>query len=1180
KSLIELVASNSSVQRLLVHILLANKGLSLFCLYAVQLVRRMAAQALNVAGEQHQEALSFAFALIFKHMASFDGVQAGHGPKQQSVQSAMLDQYSRSFCPLTLASQDAGVHDVLDYSLAVLARRSAQIWSSPLAASKTWHPMVVRLETALSDASNTRVLYLLSLLYVASPAVAEQSRSSLIKMLASFARAQSTKPDALCAAATAVFSLIQDSRDGELEALEHVRSAKAYLSSKIVGMWLSSLSGNPSAGRVNSAELLERAARQATKSVVLEAGAADSLSRSIELAKAGLSRIGRAYSLDTAVDVTGALGHLWLRAADKRSYAADHSKHSLLARIVSADDHLRVKTCEWVERKLLEEEDIAGQSGSRVNCLAVLLRAMAASCMRETEGGRIAWDGTNASRLLSLLCLRFGACLFAATGSRAIEMAEDSDLLFIANVFIQGSEDCAAVDSLRRKLVKAKDKVALGVRATLLRSMVLRFASFPTQIDAFFDSFAALAELVQLSDDMALTSVLASAMEHCVQSAKGLSGGGSAQSAKKAVLAGFRGIETLCHSICLPFDKAEGLDSDELHRLAERHPLPVYRLLAFAATATHALVSAAGTQPDPSLRWFAVLRHLLDCRLFGDRMQVTGVRDLLALTVSGLWDLAKTSLSRWSASLDDYLSLDQLECLMGVYGGTRSLSDRVLLRVIGDYEHTTRQSIMRVALAFGPNAASTYLKERIGRCRYLIERDENDIGVVGEDTLSNALLAVDSGKLFRTVLNFPVNATSSSLALEDPVALLLNAQFDSALLARSTKPGLDVYDSSLVYDPQFMLAWVWTVVSARVLVDIRRLFECNAAGLALVALSSADPRTRKLAYYILDVLYARVADAKNLSGQRQYLLLLDALRNAIAQRSDAEFPRIPYAITIFVATSLNVMMHPEHAMFADVNQLLLRRPYLRLSDIPLLRAVMRSSSNARKQRVHVLRQAAQSARAFDQSLAAFKSADFVNVTLALASNPLGDVLTSKAAMTLLFHLTSSENPRALALHVSKHSSFLVSWIRQQVALEANALVEASSRAKLESDAVSSAAGGVALLMQPALAALGNLTALMRVVLRAVANYPLSVLSDGTALHDRFWVVQSSTQVSAPGQTVAIGIVQQILAALAASLKLLGGGNTVSVEFAKCALILIRTCADSARLLSDMQAGASDQQPPV
>ncbi|KAJ2907617.1 hypothetical protein GGI21_003708, partial [Coemansia aciculifera] len=237
-------------------------------------------------------------------------------------------------------------------------------------------------------------------------------------------------------------------------------------------------------------------------------------------------------------------------------------------------------------------------------------------------------------------------------------------------------------------------------------------------------------------------------------------------------------------------------------------------------------------------------------------------------------------------------------------------------------------------------------------------------------------------------------------------------------------------------------------MSTRMQVDIRKLFEFNAAGLAFVALLC----------YILDILY-----------------LLDALRNAIVKRSKTEFPRIPYATTVFVVISLNVMMQPEHAMFADVNQLLLCRPYLYLNDILLVFSTIRSNSNARKQRVHVLCQAAQSARAFDQSLPAFKSADLVNVVLALASNLLKDVLTIKAAMTLLFHLTSSESPRALALHVSRHSLYLVSWIKQQVALEANALVEACNRARLEKDAGSSFAGGggTALLMQPALAALGN-----------------------------------------------------------------------------------------------------------
>ncbi|KAJ2910116.1 hypothetical protein GGI21_001198 [Coemansia aciculifera] len=276
----------------------------------------------------------------------------------------------------------------------------------------------------------------------------------------------------------------------------------------------------------------------------------------------------------------------------------------------------------------------------------------------------------------------------------------------------------------------------------------------------------------------------------------------------------------------------------------------------FTTIATRALVLAAGTQLDPSLRWFALLRNLLDCRLFNDRMQVTGICDSLSLTVSGPRVLARPLPSPRSASLGDYFSLDQLESLMGVYDGTCSLSDYGLLHVISDYEQTMRQSIMRITLEFGPNAASIFVKERIGRCRYLIARDENYIGVVGKGTLANSLLRVDSGKLFRTVLNFPVNVTDTNLALDDPAAQHMVAQFDTALLTETSKPGLDVYDSSLVYDPQFILAWVWTVVSTRMQVDIRKLFEFNVSGLAFVA----------LLYYILNILYAKTP-----SCQRQYL---------------------------------------------------------------------------------------------------------------------------------------------------------------------------------------------------------------------------------------------------------------------------------------------------------------------
>ncbi|KAJ2458587.1 hypothetical protein GGI02_005992, partial [Coemansia sp. RSA 2322] len=139
----------------------------------------------------------------------------------------------------------------------------------------------------------------------------------------------------------------------------------------------------------------------------------------------------------------------------------------------------------------------------------------------------------------------------------------------------------------------------------------------------------------------------------------------------------------------------------------------------------------------------------------------------------------------------------------------------------------------------------------------------------------------------------------------------------------------------------------------------------------------------------------------------------------------------------------------------------------------------------------------------------------------------------------------------------------------------NALIEAASMAKLESGETADSA------LTLVRAALRNVTALMRIVLRAIANFPLVVLSDGSFMHDRFWVVQSAAQACALGQTIVMGLVRQTLDALACSLERLG----LCAEYAQpglalSALILLRTCVDSARLLADMQAGASAQRPPA
>ncbi|KAJ1939552.1 hypothetical protein FBU59_004082, partial [Linderina macrospora] len=624
-----------------------------------------------------------------------------------------------------------------------------------------------------------------------------------------------------------------------------------------------------------------------------------------------------------------------------------------------------------------------------------------------------------------------------------------------------------------------------------------------------------------------------------------------AEVAKNAVASLFNGLDLFIGEVCAPFAIASRWSEAQVQAASTKYPAPVYKLLAFVAQTTQTITESYQLAPDPELKWFDALKQILNCRCFIARMQDGPMRDSLAMLISALWNLTKPSLSRWSASLDDYLCLDELESLVGAYGGSRLLADRILLKVIGEYEATTRQSVMRALLLFGPSAAKTYIRDRVGRIAYLIDRNENDVGTVDEDVIARAIINIDSGKLFRSVLNFPVEQTVEN----SPVEQMLAVQFGTAVETDREQLGQ-------VYDHTFLLMWIWSIVASGHRFDIRRLFDINAAGLVFVALSSADQKIRKLAYFILDALYPTIANAQRLGGQRQYLLLFDSLRNAITDRTQWEYPHVPLTMTLFAASSLNVLMHPDHVMFGHVNKHLLAKPYLSSDEIPLLRSAMKSTTNTKRERVHILRLAAQSARSLEGSSDAFRRASVANILFTLASNPLGDVLTSRAAMTMAFNLTGRQNSEGLLQHVSKRRPSLLTWIRQQVELQLNVLLGAASLVKTEG-----AVGNAFVATQQMHAALINLLAFARLSARIVGNFSLS--GDGSDF-SRFWVVKSQDQANASGQTIIISMVQGMLHGVARALAMVGELNPGAV---KTALALVSTSVDVAVIMSNMQAFA-------
>ncbi|KAJ2328735.1 hypothetical protein IWW51_001027, partial [Coemansia sp. RSA 2702] len=1146
---------NPQVQRLLTHMLLATRGSTQFCAIVAQLVGRLtdADSGVDASG------VSLVCVLVAEQLRLLAAADTTDG---RMLMTQALEHYSQLF-GAPLLPKHAELQQMLDFGTAVLVRSSC-VWLAASEATRVWAQFIDRVSAssleALSSGSDSEcTVYWLSLLRIVAGALADDMRVRLMRELGTAASNDCVELPVLCAVANTAFAL---SATDSHKALAMSSGVERTLTLRVVGLWASSLVAQDS----DTTRLLEDAVKHATDQIGtdIQGGPATSIGQRIQQIAAQLPRLDRVYS-DASIDVGSVLDRLWSHTESEPAYVGDSGNRLVLGRILANDAQLRTRACSWVGRVVGD-----GQlSATQCRFLVWLAAAVSAQNIQTNAQGLVSWDNDECSQAVRACCLDLCDRLFGRSLSVQLkELASDSALLSIATMYVQHSSDGAAVrDFCDRIELTLTKPAARGARATLLCAMALRARVYPAQPDMVALALAGALDMAQQAvpspDDVAADAgddavvQMANIVEQCQQAAADR----PIADAEAALSSAFDRVTKLLGLVSRPFVDGVDLSSADVTRLALGYPPALFRLLAFAVHTAVCVASISKPKSDAKLAWFAVLRQLLNCRFYTARVHSSKLRDSMALLTQGLWKLAQPSLSRWSASLDDYFALDELEALAGAYTGSRSAADQLLFQVICEYEGTTRQSVQRVAMVFGSTAADVYERERIGRARYFIERDENDIGTVGQDTVANALASVDSSRLLRTITEFPVAASKQEVD-KDVDRKLLQALADPC----ADTGGLGAPEHGLVYDVQFILPWLWSVVSSGAGADVRRLIDSNALGVAVAALSSESESVRKLAYFTLDVAYGLVTGARALFGRSQCALVLDTLRNSITGRTSDCFPRVPFTVTLFVATSLPIALRPEHSMYAATNRLMLRRPWLRYDEVPLLRAVLRASPEPAGSHEYVLRMASQMSRAFGQCADTFRRAHLVNTVLAHASTALSDVHAGRAALATVFHLASAHNAEPLALHVSKNRFPLLTWIHGQLLLESNALVVSATQTRTEHGAGSVGA------MQGVFAAACSLTALVRVVIRVVANFPLARSGSGQLLVNRFWVVQTPEQLTAAGQSAVISVLHQVLDRLACALASLG--DAIDERLAATALTLVRSCMAVAQLLADMQAAVA------
>ena len=255
---------------------------------------------------------------------------------------------------------------------------------------------------------------------------------------------------------------------------------------------------------------------------------------------------------------------------------------------------------------------------------------------------------------------------------------------------------------------------------------------------------------------------------------------------------------------------------------------------------------------------------------------------------------------------ESYFSDELAQKLALKYYGTCDESDRVILSIFSIFESNNHPI-----------------------CAYLHLWSNQSDGASGP--LSETFSVIETNLLSNSVASFPVN---------------LDMDLESSLSYPDTV--------SSHYDARFMLNLTATALNNSS-VDIYRLIEKNAIGLAFKAMSSDILETRKIGHYIIARVYELLQE-KYSRERDQIVLLLESLRHSIVSTKEDPFPIIPTIISEFLARGIVILTKPDSDMYLLYNRFFLQRAAIDLADVPMFYDMFYSSTeDCKKERKWMLK---------------------------------------------------------------------------------------------------------------------------------------------------------------------------------------------------------------------------------
>ncbi|KAJ3233921.1 nucleolar pre-ribosomal-associated protein 1 [Chytriomyces hyalinus] len=366
------------------------------------------------------------------------------------------------------------------------------------------------------------------------------------------------------------------------------------------------------------------------------------------------------------------------------------------------------------------------------------------------------------------------------------------------------------------------------------------------------------------------------------------------------------------------------------------------------------------------------------------------------------------------------------------YSGTRHESDREILSIWQLYENRYGLSVASNAIHWGQLAAGEDADPLVA-----VAASSGATGNVSPASAAESLSLIDSVLMARTIHAFPIRAElicseeasdkgqkgqekiADSMEIDDGDngkddanvdkvnGEKLSGDKDEIKLEEDNfdekSPIEEAIDDLELYDTSFFLPLIAVAVKVGGdKLDVKKLVETNALGLAVMALASQDENIRKAGYFILDVAYTGFYKVEDLKEKLQLTLLLTMLKNGITDRNETHFPKLPTIIALFFSNALAILSKPEHFMYPLVNSFLLSRPTVDFEDVPMFYSLFNSSTaNCRRERVWLYRLLCGGLKdPLDYRL--YKRRHVIDLMMSFFHFPLADVSVRKLTFEFLF----------------------------------------------------------------------------------------------------------------------------------------------------------------------------------